>query len=149
MGNLVGRSLFGAEDRVLTFSGDGEGTDPCLRDSVVRTLISLILLSLISCGGSITGISISRNVLNAWLILISGLVTCSGWPIIDRWLPIVLSLFVLPVALLDCPGRLMTMRGLVCLYLSATVNLLCSLCLVHNNWYHLTKRRHALRTGNV
>jgi hypothetical protein len=39
MGNLVGRSLFGAEDRVLTFSGDGEGTEPSLRDSPVRPLI--------------------------------------------------------------------------------------------------------------
>ena len=40
MGNLVGRSLFGAEDRVLTFSGDSDGTDPSLRNSPVRAVIS-------------------------------------------------------------------------------------------------------------
>lgn len=51
MGNLVGRNLLGAEDRVLMFSGDG--TDSSLRDSPVRAFTSLILLSLIYCGGSI------------------------------------------------------------------------------------------------
>ena len=40
MGNLVGRSLFGAEDRVLMFSGDSDGTDPSLRNSPVRAVMS-------------------------------------------------------------------------------------------------------------
>lgn len=44
MGTQLGRTLFGAEDRVLGFSGGGEGTDASLRDSPVRFILQILFL---------------------------------------------------------------------------------------------------------
>lgn len=44
MGTQLGRTLFGAEDRVLGFSGGGEGTDASLRDSPVCFILQILFL---------------------------------------------------------------------------------------------------------